>query len=100
MCLVALLDFAVPKGLQLSIAKAPNALFRTTCSMNALPSLNGSLGYIFSTCNLDLKNSGDVLFKDVVERFKIHDVPKRPEGKDEEWLGGERVDTRGMPFSC
>lgn len=63
--------------------------------MNALPALNGSVGYIFSSCDLDLRNSGDVRFKDVVERFKVFDVPKLPEGKPEEWLTGERVDTRG-----
>ena len=63
--------------------------------MNALPSLNGSIGYIFSSCDLDLKSSGDVRFKDVVERFKVFGPPKRPEGKAEEWLAGERVDTRG-----
>lgn len=66
--------------------------------MNALPSLNGSVGYIFSSCDLDLKSSGDVRFKDVVDRFKVYDVPMKPEdrpGKPEEWLAGKRVDTRG-----
>lgn len=92
---IALLDFTVPKGLQFSISKAPNPQFRTTYSLNALPSLNGSIGYIFSTCELDLKNSGDVRFKDVVERFKVFGPPKKPEGKEEEWLAGHRVDTRG-----
>ncbi|KAL5476510.1 MDM10_1 [Sanghuangporus weigelae] len=78
----ALLDFTVPKGLQFSISKAPNALFRTPYPMNALPSLNGSVGYIFSTCELDLRNSGN-----------------RPEDKEEEWLGGERVDCRDYLLS-
>ncbi|EJD01213.1 mitochondrial distribution and morphology protein 10 [Fomitiporia mediterranea MF3/22] len=95
----ALLDFSVPKGLQFSISKAPNALFRTTYTLNALPSLNGSVGYIFSTCELDLKNSGSVRFKDVVERFKVYGIPKKPEGKEEEWLAGRRVDTRDYLLS-
>ncbi|THH03589.1 hypothetical protein EW145_g6161 [Phellinidium pouzarii] len=95
----ALLDFSVPKGLQLSISKAPNALFRTAYAMNALPSLNGSVGYMFSSCPLDLKNSGDVRFKDVVERFMVFGVPKKPEGKSEEWLAGRRVDTRDYLLS-
>ncbi len=34
-------------------------------------------------------------FKDVVDRFKVYQIPKRPEGKDEEWLAGKRVDARG-----
>ena len=63
--------------------------------MNALPSLNGSVGYIFTSCNLDVKGSGDVRFKDMIDRFKVFDQPRRPEGKEEEWQGGERVDTRG-----
>ena len=91
----AILDFTVPRGLHFSISKSPSPLFKNTYSMNALPSLNGSVGYIFTSCNLDVKGSGDVRFKDMVDHFKVHDLPRRPEGKDEEWLAGERVDTRG-----
>lgn len=63
--------------------------------MNALPSLNGSVGYIFTSCDLDVKNSSNARVKDMVDRFKVYDQPRRPEGKPEEWLAGERVDTRG-----
>lgn len=66
--------------------------------MNALPSLNGSIGYIFSTCELDLKSSGDVRFKDIVDRFRIFGIPKLPEGKPEVYLAGRRVDTRGTHY--
>ncbi|PCH41257.1 mitochondrial distribution and morphology protein 10 [Wolfiporia cocos MD-104 SS10] len=90
----AILDFSVPRGLHFSISKSPNPLFKTTYSMNALPSLNGSVGYIFTSCDLDVKGSGDVRFKDMIDRFKVYDQPRRPEGKEEEWLAGERVDTR------
>ncbi|EED84728.1 predicted protein [Postia placenta Mad-698-R] len=90
----AILDFSVPRGLHFSISKSPNPLFKTTYSMNALPSLNGSIGYIFTSCELDVKGSGDVRFKDMVDRFRVYDQPRRPEGKEEEWLAGERVDTR------
>ncbi|KAJ3981871.1 mitochondrial distribution and morphology protein 10 [Lentinula detonsa] len=90
----AILDFAVPKGLHLSISKSPNALFKTAYSMNAMPSLNGSVGYIFTSCDLNVKSSGDVRFKDMIERFRVYDQPRRPQGKGEEWLAGERVDTR------
>ncbi|TFK94712.1 mitochondrial distribution and morphology protein 10 [Polyporus arcularius HHB13444] len=90
----ALLDFSVPRGLHFSISKSPNPLFKTTYSMNALPSLNGSVGYIFTSCDLDVKGSGDVRFKDMVDRFRVFDQPRRPEGKEEEWLAGERVNTR------
>ena len=63
--------------------------------MNALPSLNGSIGYIFTSCDLNILRSGSVRFKDIVDRFKVYDQPRRPEGKDEEWLAGRRVDRRG-----
>jgi distribution and morphology protein 10 len=95
LCETAILDFNVPRGLHLSISKSPNALFSTSYSMNAMPSLNGSVGYIFTSCELNIKSSGDVRFKDMMERFKVHHQPRRPEGKGEEWLAGERVDTRG-----
>lgn len=66
--------------------------------MNAMPSLNGSVGYIFTSCDLDVKNSGNVRFKDMIERFKVYDAPHKPEGRAEEWLAGERVDVRGTLF--
>ncbi|KAF9246930.1 hypothetical protein BU15DRAFT_84524 [Melanogaster broomeanus] len=90
----AILDFNVPRGLHLSISKSPNALFSTSYSMTAMPSLSGSVGYIFTSCELDVKSSGNVRFKDIIERFKVYDQPRRPEGKEEEWLAGERVETR------
>lgn len=63
--------------------------------MNALPNLNGSIGYIFTTADLNMRASRDVRLKDTLERFKIYDLPRRPEGKPEQWLDGERVDTAG-----
>jgi len=90
----SILDFTVPRGLHFSISKSPNALFKTTYSMNALPSLNGSIGYIFTSCDLNVNGSGDTRFKDMIDRFKVYDQPRRPEGKEEVWLAGERVDTR------
>ncbi|KAH9048986.1 mitochondrial distribution and morphology protein 10 [Lactarius hengduanensis] len=90
----AVLDFSVPRGLHFSISKSPNTLFQTTYSMNALPSLNGSVGYIFTSCELDIKSSKNVRFKDMVDRFKVYDQPLRPVPKPEEFFAGERVDTR------
>ncbi|KAG6832985.1 Mitochondrial distribution and morphology protein 10 [Tricholoma furcatifolium] len=90
----AILDFTVPKGLHLSISKSPNTLFNTTYSITALPSLNGSVGYIATSCDLNVKGSGNVQFKDMIERFRVYDQPRKPEGKDEEWVAGERIDAR------
>jgi distribution and morphology protein 10 len=89
----AILDFEVPRGLHFHVSKSPNSLFNTTYSLNALPSLHGSLGYIFTSCDLDIQSSANVKFRDVVSGFKIYDRPKPPELLgDETWLGGERVD--------
>jgi distribution and morphology protein 10 len=63
--------------------------------MTAMPTLSGSIGYIFTSCDLDVKTSGTVKFKNMLEHFRVYDQPRRPEGKEEEWLAGERVDTRG-----
>lgn len=63
--------------------------------MDALPSLHGSIGYIFTSCELDVQNSRNVQLKDMVERFKVCSQPQQPEGKRAEWLAGERVDIRG-----
>ena len=63
--------------------------------MDALPSLHGSVGYIFTSCELDVQNSHNVQLKDMVERFKVYSQPRQPEKKEEVWLAGERVDTRG-----
>lgn len=63
--------------------------------MNALPSLHGSVGYIFTSCDLDIENSRNARLKDMVERFKVYDQPRKPEAKEEVWLAGERADNRG-----
>lgn len=48
----------------------------------ALPTLNGSIGYIFSSRLLSLPNSGGVPFEDIIERFKVYDPPHVPEARD------------------
>ncbi|KAG8901478.1 Mitochondrial distribution and morphology protein 10 [Tulasnella sp. 403] len=81
----ALLEFALPQGLMFNISNSPNSLFKTTYSMNALPALNGSVGYIFTSCDLDVKGSNNVRLKELIDRFKVYDTPRRPEGKEEVW---------------
>jgi mitochondrial distribution and morphology protein 10 len=67
--------------------------------MTAMPSLHGSVGYIFTSCNLDVKSSGNVRFKDMIEHFKVYDQPRKPDAMktmEEEWLAGEKVNNHGM----
>ena len=92
----AILDFTVPHGLHFALSKSPNSLFKTTYSMTAMPSLHGSVGYIFTSCDVDVKSSGNVRFKDMIEHFKVYDQPRKPESMEEEWLAGERVNNRGI----
>lgn len=63
--------------------------------MAALPSLNGSVGYIFTSCDLNVQGSANVPFKRLIERFRVYDRPTRPEGKEEVWLAGKRIDPKG-----
>lgn len=105
-----LLDFPIPNGLSLSISSSPSPIFFSTHRLRALPQLAGSLGYIFASTERPLLlpssrsttltgeegiATRDVGLRDVLERFRIVNVPSRPVGKDEVWQGGERVDTRG-----
>ncbi|KAG8851635.1 Mitochondrial distribution and morphology protein 10 [Serendipita sp. 411] len=90
----AILDFQVPRGLHFHVSKSPNTVFKTTYSLNALPNLNGSLGYIFTSCDLGLTSSADVALHEITQHFKVYDLPRSPEPRPEVWLAGERVDQR------
>lgn len=106
----AVLDFAIPSGLSLSISASPSPPFLTTYRLRALPTLSGALGYIFASVEdddgnakgLDVGgNSKDIRFKDVVERFRIIDTPWRPTGKAQVLQGGRRVDKRDyLLYGC
>ncbi|KIL68329.1 hypothetical protein M378DRAFT_158874 [Amanita muscaria Koide BX008] len=90
----AILDFTIPRGLNVSVSKSPNAHFKTTYAINAMPYLHGSVGYIYTSCDLNVRSSANAQFKDVIDCFKIYDQPHKPDAKEEEWLAGERVDIR------
>ncbi|KAN0060862.1 Mitochondrial distribution and morphology protein 10 [Thecaphora frezii] len=100
----ALLDFPIPSGLSFSISAAPSRSFFTSYRLAALPDLRGGIGYIYTSTDepLDLgRSSRDVDFKHIIERFRIHETPKRPQGKAPTWLAGERVDARDyMVYGC
>ncbi|CAO3589755.1 unnamed protein product [Absidia cylindrospora] len=66
-----LLDFYTPRGLSLHLAKLPTSQFKPSYTMNALPSLNGSIGYLFTSDPLDIGTSGTVDFQDMVDQFRI-----------------------------
>ncbi|EPQ28242.1 uncharacterized protein PFL1_04069 [Pseudozyma flocculosa PF-1] len=93
----ALLDFTIPSGLSLSISAAPASSFFTSYRLAALPNLRGGVGYIYSSTDTPLdigSSSRDVNFKQIVERFRITEAPRRPQPKEPTWLAGERIDQR------
>jgi len=96
-----ILDFPIPQGLSLSISASPSTPFFTTYTLRALPTLRGSVGYIFASTDPEKpplnvgKGSKEVDFKDMTSRYRTLGIPRKPEGKDKVWLGGKRVDARG-----
>jgi distribution and morphology protein 10 len=106
----AILDFAIPTGLSLSISASPSPPFFTTYRLRALPQLSGALGYIFASVEDDDGNakginiggnSKDIRFKDVIERFRIIETPWKPTGKEQVFQAGRRVDTRDyLLYGC
>lgn len=49
--------------------------------MNALPSLNGSIGYLYTSQPLDIGTSATVDFQDLVDRFRIVEPTDTNKGK-------------------
>lgn len=106
----AVLDFAIPTGLSLSISASPSPPFFTTYRLRALPTLSGALGYIYASVEDDDGyskginiggSSKDIRFKQVVDRFRILNTPWRPTGKEEVFQAGKRVDRRDyMLYGC
>lgn len=79
----ALLDFYTPHGLSLYLAKLPTPQFKPAYTMNALPSLNGSIGYLYTHQPLNIGTSATVDFKDLIDRFRVvHTAPSPDTGSD------------------
>lgn len=81
----AILDFHTPKGLSLVISKLPTPQFKPSYTLNALPTLNGSLGYLYTSRKLDIGTSATVDFQDMIDRFRI--VIKPPTNKGDDYKG-------------
>ncbi|KAK0561531.1 Mitochondrial distribution and morphology protein 10 [Tilletia horrida] len=112
----ALLDFTIPPGVSLSFSASPAPTFFNTYRLRALPTLRGAFGYIFASIDperlavdgtagpaqLDIgTSSARVRFKDVIDRFKVHEVPRRPSGREAVWQGGKRTDSRDyLLYGC
>lgn len=91
----AVLDFIPPEGLNFSISSAPNSMFKTSYSMAALPRLNGSIGYLFTSCGLKLPPSARVPLGEVINRFRVYDIPLPPTSREEIWHAGQLIHNKG-----
>ncbi|KAI8363857.1 mitochondrial distribution and morphology protein 10 [Choanephora cucurbitarum] len=67
----AILDFQTPRGLSLLVSRLPTKQFKPSYTLNALPALNGSLGYLYTSRPLDVKTSATVDFQDLIDRFRV-----------------------------
>lgn len=125
-----LLDFPIPPGLHLSLSHRPTALFASSLALStlvpsALPTypatpapvlgpppsqlLAGQLTYVFSSAPLGLTSTKQtaegedrIKFRDVVQSFKVGELPSRPELRDEvqpTWQAGKRVEKSGEYLS-
>ncbi|TRM68299.1 hypothetical protein BD626DRAFT_393878 [Schizophyllum amplum] len=90
----ALLDFAVPHGLHLSVANFPNASYATAAALHATPALSADIAYVASSAPIAIAPSPTITLREASAGFTVPPAPRRPLAKEEEWLAGERVDAR------
>jgi distribution and morphology protein 10 len=77
----SLLDFHTPRGLSLVLSKLPTPQFKPSYTLNALPTLNGSIGYLYTSRPLDIGTSATVDFQDMVDRFRFVHAKKKEQCK-------------------
>ncbi|CAO3663778.1 unnamed protein product [Umbelopsis vinacea] len=66
----SLLDFEVPHGISLVMSKLPTSVFKPSYTIDALPSLNGSIAYLYTSRPLDVDTSATVDFKDTLNYIR------------------------------
>ncbi|KAL1921534.1 uncharacterized protein VTP21DRAFT_11250 [Calcarisporiella thermophila] len=76
-----LLDFTIPYGLSFRIAKSPTSLLKSAFSIHALPVLNGSIGYLFTSLPLNLETGAPHLRE--TDRFRIFAPPSKQNNLEE-----------------
>lgn len=65
-----MLDFTVPHGISLVMSKLPSPVFKPSYTIDALPSLNGSIGYLYTSRPLDVDTSATVDFKETLNSVR------------------------------
>ena len=93
-----LLDFRTPRGLRLHTASFAAEQFTAAATLSALPILDGSIAYTYTTKPLrGLQGTAFSPLMDLVHGFREIKHPKAPDSpRDWEiWQGGRRIDLRG-----
>jgi len=93
-----LLDFRTPRGLRLNTASFATDQFTASATLSALPILEGSIAYTFTSKPLrGIQGTALSPLVDLVQAFREIKLPRAPEdAKDWEiWQAGRRVDFRG-----
>jgi len=99
---VGLLDFRTPRGLRLNTASFATDQFTASATLSALPILEGSIAYTFTSKPLrGIQGTASSPLVDLVQAFREIKLPRAPEdAKDWEiWQAGRRVDFRGTSDS-
>src|SRR5271154_1957217 len=98
---VDLLDFTTPRGFRLHTASFGAEQFTAAATLSALPILDGSLAYTYTSKPLrEVQGTASSPLIDLVQGFRETKLPRAPEqAKDWEiWQAGRRVDFRGRPL--
>jgi distribution and morphology protein 10 len=93
-----LLDFTTPRGLRLHTASYAAEQFTAAATLSALPILEGSLAYTYTSKPLTgVQGTASSALIDLVQGFRETRLPRAPEDvRDWEiWQAGRRVDFRG-----
>lgn len=102
-----LLDFPIPTGVSLAVSSSPSSTFYSNHRLRCMPHLTGSAGYVFARTEKPLRlvgQEGDqdgesgiagLRLRQCLDRFRIVNVPKRPEPKTQRWETDSGVEKRG-----
>lgn len=82
----AILDFQTPCGFTFEISKIQSPMFNSSYSMNASPTLNGSISYLFTSRPLVIEPSFRLNFVEMIDRFHLDPLARanRARGNNEE----------------
>src|SRR5271170_1837440 len=96
--IVDLLDFTTPRGFRLHTASFVAEQFTAAATLSALPILDGSLAYTYTSKPLKgIQGTSSSALINLVQGFREVKLPRAPEqARDWEiWQSGRRVDFRG-----